>query len=109
MKKPLLYLLVLLVAVFSTSCTQSSKGTFEVGDKTFLLNGEPFVVKAAEIHYPRIPKEYWEHRIKMSKALGMNTIKAFSFSIYCFHDTLKFSRNSLPVNVSIKTDREFKN
>ena len=55
MKKPLLYLLVLLVAVFSTSCTQSSKGTFEVGDKTFLLNGEPFVVKAAEIHYPRIP------------------------------------------------------
>ena len=80
MKKPLLYLLVLLVAVFSTSCTQSSKGTFEVGDKTFLLNGEPFVVKAAEIHYPRIPKEYWEHRIKMSKALGMNTI--------CLYDTV---------------------
>ena len=61
MKRPLLYLLILLVTV---SCTQSSKGTFEVGDKTFLLNGEPFVVKAAEIHYPRIPKEYWEHRIK---------------------------------------------
>ena len=79
MKKPLLYLLVLLVAVFSTSCTQSSKGTFEVGDKTFLLNGEPFVVKAAEIHYPRIPKEYWEHRIKMSKALGMNTICLYVF------------------------------
>ena len=76
MKKPLLYLLVLLVAVFSTSCTQSSKGTFEVGDKTFLLNGEPFVVKAAEIHYPRIPKEYWEHRIKMSKALGMKDRKS---------------------------------
>lgn len=79
MKRPLLYLLILLVTVFSTSCTQFSKGTFEVGDKTFLLNGEPFVVKAAEIHYPRIPKEYWEHRIKMSKALGMNTI-AFMFS-----------------------------
>ena len=64
MKRPLLYLLILLVTVFSTSCTQSSKGTFEVGDKTFLLNGEPFVVKAAEIHYPRIPKEYWEHRLR---------------------------------------------
>ena len=84
MKKPLLYLLVLLVAVFSTSCTQSSKGTFEVGDKTFLLNGEPFVVKAAEIHYPRIPKEYWEHRIKMSKALGMNTICLYVF--WNFHE-----------------------
>ncbi len=84
MKRPLLYLLILLVTVFSTSCSQSSKGTFEVGDKTFLLNGEPFVVKAAEIHYPRIPKEYWEHRIKMSKALGMNTICLYVF--WNFHE-----------------------
>ena len=42
MKKPLLYLLILLVTVFSTSCSQSSKETFEIGDKTFLLNGKPF-------------------------------------------------------------------
>lgn len=55
------------------------KGTFEVGKNTFLLNGEPFVVKAAEIHYPRIPKEYWEHRIQMCKALGMNTICLYIF------------------------------
>lgn len=55
MKKPLLYLLILVVAVLGSSCSQSSEGTFEVGKKT-LLNGEPFVVKAAEIHYPRIPK-----------------------------------------------------
>ena len=39
-------------------------GTFTTGDKTFLLNGKPFVVKAAELHYPRIPRAYWEHRIK---------------------------------------------
>ena len=80
MKKPLLYLLILLVTVFSTSCSQSSKETFEIGDKTFLLNGKPFVVKAAEIHYPRIPKEFWEHRIKMCKALGMNTICLYVFT-----------------------------
>lgn len=30
-----------------------------------------FQVKAAELHYPRIPRLlYWEHRIKMCKALG---------------------------------------
>ena len=56
-----------------------SKNTFATGDKTFLLNGKPFVVKAAEIHYPRIPREYWEHRIKMCKALGMNTICIYIF------------------------------
>lgn len=52
---------------------------FGVGKGTFLLDGKPFVVKAAELHYPRIPKEYWEHRIKMSKALGMNTICLYVF------------------------------
>lgn len=53
--------------------------SFEVGDGQFLLDGKPFVIKAAEIHYLRIPSEYWEHRIKMCKAMGMNTICAYVF------------------------------
>ena len=52
---------------------------FEAGDGTFLLNGEPFVVKAAELHYPRIPKPYWDQRIKMCKALGMNAVCLYVF------------------------------
>ena len=67
-------------AVPSAATPQTtSKNTFATGDKTFLLNGKPFVVKAAEIHYPRIPRQYWEHRIKMCKALGMNTICIYIF------------------------------
>ena len=54
-------------------------GTFTTGDKTFLLNGQPFIVKAAEVHYPRIPRPYWEHRIQMCKALGMNTVCIYVF------------------------------
>ena len=53
--------------------------SFAAGNGTFLLNGEPFVVKAAEVHYPRIPRPYWEHRIKMCKALGMNTLCLYVF------------------------------
>ena len=53
--------------------------TFGIGNKTFLLNGQPFVIKAAEVHYPRIPRAYWEHRIKMCKALGMNTLCLYVF------------------------------
>lgn len=37
------------------------------------------VVKAAEIHYPRIPEPYWEQRIESCKALGMNTICLYVF------------------------------
>ncbi len=54
-------------------------GDFKAGNGTFLLNGEPYVVKAAELHYPRIPKEYWDQRIKLCKALGMNTICLYTF------------------------------
>ncbi|MBQ0049788.1 MAG: beta-galactosidase [Bacteroidales bacterium] len=54
-------------------------GSFGIGNKTFLLNGSPFVVKAAEVHYPRIPRAYWDHRIKMCKALGMNTLCIYIF------------------------------
>ncbi len=75
-------LLTGILAILLGSCTTQEKGTFEVGDKTFLLNGQPFVVKAAEIHYPRIPKEYWEHRIQMCKALGMNTVCLYIFWNY---------------------------
>jgi len=52
---------------------------FEAGKGSFLLNGEPIVVKAAELHYPRIPRPYWDQRIKMCKALGMNTICLYVF------------------------------
>ncbi len=55
------------------------KETFAVGKGTFMLNGKPFVVKAAEVHYPRIPEPYWEQRILSCKALGMNTLCLYVF------------------------------
>ncbi len=57
----------------------SASQTFEAGKGAFMLNGKPFVVKAAELHYPRIPKPYWDQRIKMCKALGMNTVCLYVF------------------------------
>lgn len=82
MKQKLLALLLTFAVFLSAGAADGKKGTFEVGDKTFLLNGKPFVVKAAELHYPRIPKAYWEHRIQMCKALGMNSICLYVFWNY---------------------------
>lgn len=59
--------------------TDQNKGKFEAGKGRFLLNGEPYTVKAAELHYPRIPRPYWDQRIKLCKALGMNTICLYTF------------------------------
>jgi len=58
---------------------QSKPGTFALGNKEFLLNGKPYVIRAAELHYSRIPKEYWEHRIQLCKAMGMNTVCIYLF------------------------------
>ncbi|MBP5340362.1 MAG: beta-galactosidase [Prevotella sp.] len=85
MKTKQLLKTLLLATALTTTATLGAQaapqrpGSFTVGDKTFLLNGQPFVVKAAEVHYPRIPRPYWEHRIQMCKALGMNAVCIYIF------------------------------
>ena len=71
--------LILLLLMAGMPSQAATAETFTAGEGTFLLNGKPFVVKAAEVHYPRIPRPYWEHRIKMCKALGMNTLCIYIF------------------------------
>ena len=73
-----MFLLTMVCALWNPGTTCAAQ-TFKVGQKTFLLDGKPFVIKAAEMHYPRIPRPYWEHRIQMCKALGMNTICIYVF------------------------------
>ena len=79
--KQLIFGLMIFAALLFAGCGNDGgeKGTFAAGDKTFLLNGKPFIVKAAEVHYSRIPKEYWENRIQLCKALGMNTLCIYIF------------------------------
>ena len=74
-----LCLAALMATATTTVQAAEAQHTFEVGKGSFMLDGKPFVVKAAEVHYPRIPRPYWEHRIKMCKALGMNTLCLYVF------------------------------
>ena len=68
-----------LLMCFAMALPLKAQNTFEAGNGAFMLNGKPFIVKAAEVHYPRIPRPYWEHRIQMCKALGMNTVCIYIF------------------------------
>lgn len=83
--KTLGLLCLLLMCAFNSSAQKTgTPGTFTAGDKTFLLNEKPFVIRAGEIHFPRIPREYWDHRIKLCKAMGMNAICIYLF--WNFHE-----------------------
>lgn len=77
-KLPLLFLISACMGLGASAATETTN-SFEIGKGAFMLNGEPFVIKAAELHYPRIPKPYWDQRIKMCKALGMNAVCLYVF------------------------------
>lgn len=80
MKKQFLILIVLFLLPLGV--VKSQPTTFLSGQNQFLLNGKAFQVRAGELHYARIPKAYWDHRIKMVKAMGMNTICVYLFWNY---------------------------
>lgn len=50
---------------------------FELASRRFVLDGQPFVIRCGEMHPIRIPREYWTHRIRMAKAMGLNTIALY--------------------------------
>lgn len=57
----------------------SAPHTFTVQGEHFMLDGKPFVIRSGEMHYPRIPHQYWRSRLKMAKAMGLNTICTYVF------------------------------
>ena len=52
---------------------------FTLGDSAFLLDGKPFQIISGEMHYTRIPREAWRARMRMAKAMGLNTIGTYVF------------------------------
>lgn len=63
----------------ATGRTLVASTDFKIGENDFLLNGKPYVIRCGEMHFARIPKEYWVHRLKMAKAMGLNTVCAYLF------------------------------
>ncbi|WPO90607.1 glycoside hydrolase family 35 protein [Chryseobacterium sp. HR92] len=75
------YLCIILL-FFSLNTMFSQKGKFEIKDGSFFLNAKPFTVYSGEMHYPRVPSEYWKHRLEMMKAMGLNTVTTYVFWNY---------------------------
>ena len=50
---------------------------FTLGQRAFLLDGRPFQIRSGEMHPIRVPAEYWTQRIRMVKAMGLNTVAIY--------------------------------
>ncbi|HEV2320317.1 MAG TPA: beta-galactosidase family protein [Verrucomicrobiae bacterium] len=53
--------------------------TFAIGTNDFLLDGQRFQIRCGEMHAARVPREYWRNRLRMAKAMGLNTVCAYLF------------------------------
>ncbi|HTB86115.1 MAG TPA: beta-galactosidase [Candidatus Sulfotelmatobacter sp.] len=72
-----------LAAGLFTGCThvqpETQRHTFAIGTNDFLLDGQRFQIRCGEIHSARVPEKYWRNRLRMAKAMGLNTVCAYLF------------------------------
>ncbi|HYH00904.1 MAG TPA: beta-galactosidase family protein [Terriglobales bacterium] len=73
------FLIVLALACLATPAAGSTDKRFGIDGDKFVLDGKPFQIIAGEMHYPRIPREYWRDRLKMARAMGLNTVSTYVF------------------------------
>ncbi len=78
--------LILLVWVISfVGFAQKKMHTFQIANGQFLYDGKAIQIHSGEMHYPRVPKEYWRHRMQMMKAMGLNAVSTCVF--WNYHNT----------------------
>ena len=71
--------MTLLAAFFVILCGFAVAQEFKIENGKFLLDGKPQQFICGEMHYPRIPQEYWRDRIRRAKAMGINTVSTYVF------------------------------
>jgi beta-galactosidase len=72
-------LIPILLLTQMTKAQTAGHHTFALGKDAFLLDGKPLQMISGEMHCARIPVEYWRDRMKMAKAMGLNTIGTYVF------------------------------
>ena len=63
----------------------NAQKSFAIDNGQFIMNGIPYRIFSGEMHYPRIPKEYWKDRLLKVKATGLNTVCTYAF--WNLHET----------------------
>lgn len=81
MKIRLIALLFLLLVTSQGSLQAATHATHTFGweGEDFLLDGKPFVIRGGEMHYSRTPRAHWRERLRMLKAMGLNTVGTYVF------------------------------
>lgn len=71
--------LLLALALGGAHASTRPAHTFGWKGERFLLDGKPFVIRGGEMHFSRVPREHWRERLRMLKAMGLNTVGTYLF------------------------------
>jgi beta-galactosidase len=71
--------LLALTALLPASAESLHVHSIRIDSGKFLLDGQPFQIISGEMHYARIPREYWRDRMRKARAMGLNTISTYIF------------------------------
>ncbi|KAB5391264.1 beta-galactosidase [Bacteroides fragilis] len=70
---------LLLLLLCSMNSMSQEKIPFEIRDGHFYRYGETTPILSGEMHYARIPHQYWRHRLQMMKGMGLNAVATYVF------------------------------
>ena len=76
---PLALAILALAFCCNSASAAPSQHKLTIDGGQFLLDGKPFQIISGEMHYPRIPREYWRARLKMARAMGLNSVTTYVF------------------------------
>lgn len=51
--------------------------TFQIGERDFLLDGQPYRILSGALHYFRVHPDLWADRIHKARLMGLNTIETY--------------------------------
>ncbi len=77
--------LVALMLGAASGVSAKAKHTFKIEGGNFVYDGRPIQIHSGEMHYARVPAAYWQHRLRMMKALGLNAVATYVF--WNYHET----------------------
>src|SRR3982750_4180141 len=66
-------------AQHSGAALKNPAHTFGWQGEHFLLDGKPFQIISGDMHYARVPRQYWRDRMRKMKAMGLNTLTTYVF------------------------------
>jgi beta-galactosidase len=66
-------------ACIAVGAAPGAPASVKIVGPQFVVDGKPLQIISGEMHYPRVPREYWRDRMKKARAMGLNTIATYVF------------------------------